>query len=84
MIFLKYLLLAISICSFVYGIAIMFPAKMKLAKKYGFDKTNADLIELAKRGNQDLIEFYRRSKIFLIVFVGSGALFALLHNLIRG
>lgn len=47
----------------------LFPMKLKLLKKHGFDKTNVYFIDLARQGDPDALKLYRGSKIVLIVAI---------------
>lgn len=82
--FLTYILLATAIASFIYGLFVMLPEKLKLARKYGPNTTNSDLIALAKKGEADVFAFNRKSKIFGCVFGGSVMSLVLINQFTRG
>lgn len=50
----------------------IFPRKIKLMKKHGFDKTNADFIKMAKQGDVEARKVVKNSR-FLLYFGVIGA-----------
>jgi hypothetical protein len=82
--FIKLLLLILLISLFVYGLAVLLPKKLALVKKYGADKSNQDLIALAKQGNEDLAQFYKQSKIYLLLLLSCSGVLSVLHQLTKG
>ena len=81
--YLNYSLLGLAVASFLYGLVVMLPEKIKLARKYGPNTTNVDLIQLAKQGNADVTAYYRKSKIFGIVFGGSVMCLVLINQFVK-
>lgn len=84
MIIIKVILLMVIIGLFIYGLTVMLPMKISLAKKYGLDKNNQDLINIAKSGNEELMRFYKKSKLFLLFSVISGVALVIIHQITRG
>jgi hypothetical protein len=80
---IKHILLAITILCFFYGLLVMLPEKFALLKKYGFDKANQDLIKMAKEGNEEVAKYYRKSKIYALIFIASGTLLVIIHQLTK-
>lgn len=83
MITIKYILLVMTIISFFYGLLVMLPEKIALLKKYGFDKTNQDLINMAKEGNEEMAKYYRKTKIYALIFMLSATSLVFIHQLTK-
>lgn len=77
------ILLTLLIGSILYAAIWLFPQKIKLIHKYGKDKTNDDLIALAKNGNSDVQKLLKKSRVTLGVAITSGVLLTLINHFIR-
>jgi hypothetical protein len=81
---LKLSLLVFIFFLLIYGFAVLFQEKLALIKKYGTEKTNQDLINLANLGNKEIKKFHQKSKIYILLLCSSGGLLVVLHQLTKG
>jgi len=81
---LKLCLLAIVLILLIYGFAVLFREKLAILKKYGVEKTNQDLINLAKSGNKEIEKFHRKSKIYVLLLCSIGGVLVVIHQLTKG
>lgn len=81
---LKYLMLAVVIGSMVYAVTFIFPRKLRLFRRIGLDKTNSDVLELAKSGDEEALALVRDSKRLLWVLLPTSVLLSVVHSLSRG
>ena len=65
--------------SVFYAAFSIFPKKRALLKRYG-NVGNAQLIKMAKEGNEEIKVLYRKSKLTLIVAATSGFLAAFINS----
>lgn len=69
MITIKSVLSIFVVLLLLYGVIVLFPKKLSLLRRYGLDKTNGELIDLAKSGKEDLQKFARISKIYITLLL---------------
>jgi len=60
--YVKLFLLFVVVCALLYGGLVLFPQKLKLLRKVEMEKTNDDLIELAKSGDAEAADLFRKSR----------------------
>lgn len=53
----------------LYGAIVLFPRKISLLRKYGPNKTNGELTDLARSGKEDLQKFANTSKIYVTLLL---------------
>lgn len=75
----KIILLSVVVCGFAYAAFILFPRKLRLLRRVGMLKTNADLLALAAAGDYEAQKIAQQSRCILWVVVLCGGLVTLLH-----
>ena len=81
--YVKLLLLLVLVCSLLYGGLVLFPQKLRLLRRVGMEKTNDDLIKLAKSGDVEAAELFRKSRRFLWIALPAGVALSLLQGLTK-
>ena len=80
---IKLLLALVLVAAFAIAAFVLFPRKLRLLKRVGQDKSNADLIVLAKSGDQEALALFKQSRRLLWVAIPCAMLLAGLHGLTR-
>ncbi|MBN9409185.1 MAG: hypothetical protein J0H69_08555 [Burkholderiales bacterium] len=80
---LKLLMLTVVIGGIAYAAVFIFPRKMRLLRRIGLDKTNSDVLALAKRGDEEAQALVRQSKRLLWVVLPTAFLLSVVHSLSR-
>ena len=62
----------------------LFPRKIKLLRKHGMNKTNADLIQLAKDGDAEIKKLLNHSRVVLAIALISSVTLVVLRHFSRG
>lgn len=81
--YVKLALLIVVVCALLYGGLVLFPQKLKLLRKVGMEKTNDDLIKLAKSGDAEAAELLRKSRRLLWIALPAGVALSLLQGLTK-
>ncbi len=79
--YVKLTLLAVLIAAFAYAVLNVFPSKLRLLKRVGMNKTNTDLIALAKSGDPEAATLLRKSRRLMWVAIPAAVTLSVLQSL---
>lgn len=80
---IKLLLVLVLVLAFAVAAFVLFPRKQRLLKRVGRDKSNADLIALAKGGDQEARDLFMQSRRLFWVAIPCAGLLAGLQALTK-
>lgn len=72
--------IAFSIIFSVYALLYTLPLKIKIKRKHGWNKTNIELIQLAKDGDPDAMKLRKATRILIVMSVIWGLVYAFEKN----
>lgn len=81
--YVKVGLLCLLAACFLYGVAFLFPRKLRLLQRVGLNKGNADLIALARSGDSEAAALHRDTKRLLWVAIPTVLLLAIVNGITR-
>ena len=74
----KKILVALLFIEIALAAIDLLPRKISLLRKYGSNKTNDELIPIARSGDAAAAKLYKRTRIWLGVMISTGALISFL------